>query len=110
MGEVDWPARSAAARAFIGEGLGKKKAWTDLHYAYDYQEGTMLFLHCYDDNPKKPVAQRLTEAVAGYEARMGTTPNLILVNEQDADATFPGCVVKAEKRIGPNIYHVGRAE
>jgi hypothetical protein len=69
-----------------------------------------MFLHCYDDNPKKGVAQRLAEACAAYEARFGQSPNLILVSEQDASATYPGCEVKAEKRIGPNNYHIGRVE
>ena len=70
----------------------------------------MTFLHYYDDNPKKPVAQRLTEACAAYEKRVGHRPNLILVSEADAAVAFPGCEVRAERRVGANNYHVGRAE
>jgi hypothetical protein len=69
----------------------------------------MNYLHIYDDS-KRPVAQRLIEACAAYRARFGTLPNLILVNEADALAAHPGCVIQVERRIGPNIYHVGRTD
>ena len=70
----------------------------------------MTFLQCYEDSPKKTTAQRLDEACAAYAVRFGQEPNLILVSEQDAGATRPGCEVKAERRIGANNYHVGRQE
>ena len=70
----------------------------------------MLYLQCYEDNPKKGIAQRLQEACAAYEVRMGVTPNLILVNERDAGAQYPGCEIRVEKFVGPNNYQVGKTE
>jgi hypothetical protein len=107
MGDL---ARHTAAVAFVGEELKKGRAWASLPYAYDYEEDGMLYLHCYDDNPKKPTAARLAEACAAYEARFGEKPDLILISEQDAGATRDGCEVRVEKRVGPNNYHVGRTE
>jgi hypothetical protein len=105
------PARRLAnARAFIAGGLGKHKAWSDVHYAYDYQEDGMLFLHWFEDDPKKNVAARLAGACGAYRERFGVDANVILVSEQDAGAALPGCEVRVERRIGPNNYQVGRTE
>jgi hypothetical protein len=70
----------------------------------------MLPLGWYDDTPKKSTATKIYEAVQAYVTKFGAQPNLILVNERDAGAVYPGCEVRAEKRIGPNIYHVGRQD
>lgn len=70
----------------------------------------MIFLHYYEDNPRKPVYARLIEAVQAHRSRLGVQPNLILVNEADKDATFAGCEIRVEKHIGLNIYHVRRVE
>ena len=70
----------------------------------------MIFLACYDDNPKKAQATKLAEAVQSYQAKLGAVPNLVLVNEADAALVFPGCEVRAEKVIRPNTYHVGRLD
>ncbi len=70
----------------------------------------MTFLHWFEDNPKKNVAQRFAEACGAYEARFGQAPNLILVSEADAGATMAGCEIRAEKRVVPNNYQVGRID
>jgi hypothetical protein len=105
---IDWSSRRAAARAFVEAGLGKAKEWARLSYAYDYQEGDMLYLHCYDADPKRSASQRLASVVEAYTARFGVQPDIILVNEIDAGATYPGVEIKAEKRIGPNNYQAGK--
>jgi hypothetical protein len=99
--------RKAHARAFIAQSLKKGHHWTDLHYSYDFEEDGIMFLHWYEDSPKKSIAQRLAEACAAYQTRFAQKPNLILVSEQDAAALFPGCEVRAERRISPNNYQVG---
>lgn len=70
----------------------------------------MLFLEWYEDSPKKPVPQRLTEAAAAYAARFGAFPTLILVNAADAGAVCDGCEVKAVARVRKDCYQVGRTE
>lgn len=69
----------------------------------------MLYFHWYDDS-KRPTPVKLHEACAAYERRFGCAPNVALVSEQDAGATCAGCEVRAEKRVGPNNYQVGRSE
>jgi hypothetical protein len=70
----------------------------------------MHFLHYYEDSPKKATAQRLAEAAHAYQTRFGALPNLILVSEQDAAATRPGCEVRVEKRISPNNYQLAHID
>jgi hypothetical protein len=69
----------------------------------------MLYLHWFDDS-KRPTATKIGEACAAYENKFGTRPDRILVSEADKDAVIPGCEVKAERRIGPHNYQVGKAE
>jgi hypothetical protein len=102
--------RQECARAFVHQILKPGHAWASLPYAYDFEEDGMLFLHYYEDSPKKATAQRLTEAAQAYEARFGQLPNLILVSEQDAAATRPGCEVRVEKRISKDNYQLARID
>jgi hypothetical protein len=106
----DWPARRQRAAAFAQDRPVKNKHYADRFYAYDYQEDGMLYLHWFDDNAKKPVLTKIGEACAAYEFRFGTRPDRILVSEADAGTVIPGCEVKAERRIGPHNYQVGKAE
>lgn len=70
----------------------------------------MLYLEWDELNPKKPVKVRLEEAVAAYQARFGTAPNVILVNEADASATHPGCAVQVGRQVRKDCYQVGRQD
>lgn len=69
----------------------------------------MLFLAIYDDS-KRSTAQKLEAAVSAYAARFGIPPTVILVNEADAGATWPGCEVRVEKRVGKDNFQLGRSE
>jgi hypothetical protein len=70
----------------------------------------MLFLEWYEDSPKKPVAQRLTDAAAAYRVRFAAAPTLILVNAADAGSVLAGCEVKQDRRVRKDCYQVGRVD
>ena len=100
--------RRQHARAFVNEGLGKKKTWADLSYAYDYQEDEMLYLVWYDENPKHSIEQKIVGAIEAFRARYGTPPNVALVSEADAaPAAVAGVATRIERRVSRNNIHVG---
>lgn len=101
--------RHARAVAFVKKGLGKKKAWSDLTYAYDFEsEAGMLFLQWYDDNPKHSIEIKITDAIAAYQERYGVLPNVALVSEADqAPASVAGVRTQIEKRVSRNNIQVG---
>jgi hypothetical protein len=51
----------------------------------------MDYLGWFDDNPKRPAAQRIADACAAYARRCGQRATVVLVNEADknAPATVP---------------------
>lgn len=66
------------------------------------------FLMWYDDNPKTPVARKITEAIEAYKARFpGVQPTLVLVNEADV-TTIEGITVRAMPTVSRNTYWVGQ--
>jgi hypothetical protein len=69
----------------------------------------MQFFIWYDDTPKKPVVEKIQEAIAAYVKRFKARPNLILVNVVDhmelADVT-----VRSERTVQPNSFWVGRED
>jgi hypothetical protein len=42
-----------------------------------------IYLGWFDDNPKKPVEEKIDEAVERYVLRFGRRPNVCLVNRDD---------------------------
>jgi len=68
-----------------------------------------MFLGWFDDTPKKPVAQKIAEAVERYIAKFGAKPNVCLVNASDV-ASYKGVEVRAVEYVRPNHFWVGRDE
>jgi hypothetical protein len=69
----------------------------------------MLFFVWFDDNAKKPAAEKLSEAIAAYAERFQARPTLVLLNAADqletADVT-----VRYERTVQPNSFWLGREE
>ncbi len=65
-----------------------------------------MYLGWYDDNPKKPVALKISEAIEAYTSRFKAHPNVVLVNEADQDAV-DGVQVRTEGFIRRNNFWVG---
>lgn len=66
----------------------------------------MQYFVIYDDS-KRPVEHKIQDAIAAYEQRFGTPPNIVLVNRAEL-VDVPGVRVRAEDYIRPNSYWVGR--
>ena len=65
-----------------------------------------MYLGWYDDNPKKALAVKLSEAIEAYEDRFGTHPNIVLVNEAEV-AQIDGVEITAKPFIRRYNYWVG---
>ena len=96
------------ARAFMAQPLKKGHAWSELHYAYDYQEDDM-YLGWFDDNPKHTHADRIGGAIAAFVARYGTHPTVVLVNEDEL-VQVAGVDVRSESYIRRNNVWVGMVQ
>lgn len=67
-----------------------------------------VYMMWFDDNPKTPVADKVSAAVAAYVRHFKAQPNVVLVNELDKAAPAPkGIAVKAESFVRPNNFWVG---
>jgi hypothetical protein len=69
----------------------------------------MLFFVWYDDNPKKPVVEKIHEAMAAYTERFKARPSLLLVNETDY-VGLPDLLVRSERTVQPNTFWLGRED
>ena len=70
-----------------------------------------MYLGWFDDNGKKAAETKIEEAIAAYQQRFGTAPNVVLVNrDEDAPATVQGVCVRVEGYIRRNNFWVGRTE
>jgi hypothetical protein len=67
----------------------------------------MLFLVWYDEDPKKPVSEKIAAAVAAYRVRFNNAPGLVLVNARDY-VDVAGLLVRSERTVQPNTFWVGR--
>lgn len=65
-----------------------------------------MMLWWYDDNPKKPTAQKIAEGCAAYLARWGKPASVVLVNEREQIA-IDGLDIRPLARIGVNNFHIG---
>jgi len=68
-----------------------------------------MFLGWFDDTPKKPVTQKIEEAVERYVAKFGSAPNVCLVNVENV-AAISGVDVRPVEYVRPNHFWVGRDE
>ena len=68
----------------------------------------MLYLMWQDHDRQRPAAQKIAAACAAYRVRFGLPATVALVNQADAAAVVAGVAVRAEGRVGPGLYQVGR--
>jgi hypothetical protein len=69
----------------------------------------MVFLVWYDDTPKKPVVDKIQEAITAYMQRFRTGPDLVLVNAID-HMEMTDVLVRSERTVQPNSFWVGRED
>jgi len=67
--DVDWPARKARARAYVGQGLKPRHRWTEKKYEYDRQGRAMT----HDEYIKRRAAIQcccmFNDAIGCFDAR-----------------------------------------
>jgi hypothetical protein len=66
----------------------------------------MLYFVWYDDSPKKPVAEKIQEAIAAYVTRFAIQPSLLLVNVVD-HMEWGNLLVRVERTVQPNSFWLG---
>jgi hypothetical protein len=69
----------------------------------------MLYFVWYDDSPKKPVAEKIQEAISAYVTRFAIQPSLLLVNAVDL-MEWSNVLVRAERTVQPNTFWLGYEE
>ena len=69
----------------------------------------MIYFVWYDDSPKKPVVEKIQEAIAAYVARFKTRPSLLLVNAVD-HMEMTEVTVRSERTVQPNTFWLGRED
>jgi hypothetical protein len=69
----------------------------------------MLYFVWYDDSPKKPVAEKIQEAIAAYVTRFAIQPSLLLVNAVD-HMELTDMLVRSERTVQPNTFWLGYEE
>lgn len=68
-----------------------------------------MYIMWYDDS-KRPVEQKILDAMEAYQDRYGIRPNVVMVNEMDAGAVVSSVVVRAQSNIRRYNYWVGMEE
>jgi hypothetical protein len=66
----------------------------------------MQYFVWYDDSPKKPVAEKIQEAIAAYVTRFAIQPSLLLVNVVD-HMEWGNLLVRVERTVQPNSFWLG---
>jgi len=69
----------------------------------------MLYFVWYDDSSKKPVAEKIQEAIAAYVTRFAAQPSLLLVNVADY-MEHAGLLVRSERTVQPNTFWLAYEE
>jgi hypothetical protein len=69
----------------------------------------MLFFVWYDDTPKKPVVDKIKEAIAAYVARFEIRPSLVLVNAVD-HVKMVEVLVPAARTVQPNTFWIAHGD
>jgi len=65
-----------------------------------------MYMMWFDDSAKKPVAEKIADAVAAYIRHFSTRPNVVLVNEADLQAVS-GVRVRSASYVCRNNFWVG---
>ncbi|GIV97222.1 MAG: hypothetical protein KatS3mg057_1879 [Herpetosiphonaceae bacterium] len=68
-----------------------------------------MYLGWFDDNPKKALHLKISEAIEAYEDRFGDHPNIVLVNEAEV-AQVDGIEIQPKPFVRRNYFWVGRHE
>lgn len=66
-----------------------------------------MFLMWYDDDRKKTVSEKIIDALAAYEARFRTRPNLVLVNASDVGDVPHAVTIRPQPFIQRSTFYVG---
>jgi hypothetical protein len=66
-----------------------------------------FYLIWFDDDRKKPVAAKITEAMDAYERRFHRHPNVVLVSEQEQAEATAGMALRPRAYIRPSHFYVG---
>ena len=69
----------------------------------------MLYFVWFDDSPKKPLVEKIQEAIAAYVTRFAIQPSLMLVNAVDL-MEFANMLVRAERTVQPNTFWLAYEE
>ncbi len=69
----------------------------------------MLYFVWYDDSAKKPVVEKIQEAIAAYVTRFAIQPSLLLVNAVD-HMELTDMLVRSERTVQPNTFWLGYEE
>ncbi|MEO7910265.1 MAG: hypothetical protein ABIV47_11510 [Roseiflexaceae bacterium] len=69
----------------------------------------MLYFVWYDDTAKKPLVEKIQEAIAAYVTRFAIQPSLMLVNVADV-MEFANVLVRAERTVQPNTFWLAYEE
>jgi hypothetical protein len=73
------------------------------------RRSVMLYFVWFDDSPKKPVVDKIQEAIAAYVTRFAIQPSLMLVNAVDL-MDFANVLVRAERTVQPNTFWLAYEE
>jgi len=73
------------------------------------KRSAMLYFVWYDDNAKKPVVEKIQEAIAAYVTRFAIQPSLMLVNAVDL-MEFANVLIRAERTVQPNTFWLAYEE
>ena len=68
-----------------------------------------MYLGWFDDNAKKATQDKVTEAIAAYQNRFGTRPNVVLVNAGDV-VERDDVTIRVEGYIRRNNFWIGWEE
>lgn len=66
----------------------------------------MFYLLWYCDNPKKPPAQKIAEAMHAYTARFHASPTVVLCNEAEL-CEVAGVEVRSEGYVRKSNFWIG---
>lgn len=69
----------------------------------------MQYFVWYDDSPKKPLVEKIQEAIAAYVTRFAIQPSLLLVNAAD-HMEFANVLVRSERTVQPNSFWLAYEE
>jgi hypothetical protein len=66
-----------------------------------------MYMMWFDDSLKKPVSEKIEEAVAAYTRHFKARPNTVLVNESDLAVVVPGVQVRSANYIRKHNFWIG---